>query len=117
MRVGTAWPKTADRTVMTMSAEKAAEKTRIRGCRIAISAATRKVLSPISEKMIMVRESTKEWNGWITPPASGSSDVGLPVPVLGVVSSGLVFSDEGGIGCGISCGLSGRSVGFCRFVS
>lgn len=62
-KAGTAWPSTADRTVMTMSAEKAAEKTSSRGCRIAIRAATKKVLSPISENMIMVNERMKEWKG------------------------------------------------------
>ena len=30
---------------------------------MAIKAATRKVLSPISENMIMVKDRTKEWSG------------------------------------------------------
>lgn len=64
----------------------------------------------------MVRERTNEWKGWMTPPASASSGT-APEPVLGVVSSWLVFSDEGGIGCGISWGLLGRSVGFCPLLS
>lgn len=50
---------------MAMRAIKAAEKTTILGWRMAISAATRKVLSPISEKRIMVSERTKEWKGCI----------------------------------------------------
>ena len=61
--MGTAWPRTADRIVMAIRAEKAAEKTRRRGCFIAIRAAIRKVLSPISEKIIMVRDRMKEWRG------------------------------------------------------
>lgn len=48
-----------------MRAVKAAEKTTNLGCFIAIRAATRNVLSPISEKMIIVRERTKECNGCI----------------------------------------------------
>lgn len=56
MSVGTAWPRTAERTVMTRSAERAAEKTRRRSCFMAMRAAIRKVLSPISEKRIIVRE-------------------------------------------------------------
>lgn len=58
--VGTAWPKRADRTVMKPKAASAAVKTTVRSCLMAISAAIRKVLSPISEKMIMVNESMKE---------------------------------------------------------
>ena len=46
-----------------MRAAKAAEKTIRRGCFIAISAAIRNVLSPISEKIIIVRERTKECSG------------------------------------------------------
>lgn len=46
-----------------MRAERAAEKTTRRSWRIAIRAATRKVLSPISEKRIMVIDRTKEWKG------------------------------------------------------
>lgn len=65
IRVGTAWPRTAERMVMAMRAEKAAEKTTMRGWRMAISAATRKVLSPTSEKRIMVNERRKEWRGCI----------------------------------------------------
>ncbi len=46
--------------VITINAENAAEKTTMRGCFIAINAAIRKVLSPISEKMIMVKDKTNE---------------------------------------------------------
>lgn len=100
-----------------MRAEKAAEKTRSRGWRIAIRAATRKVLSPISENIIIVKESTKEWKGWITPPTSPSVGMSLPIFFGGVVSSGSPLTTDGGTGCGISCGVSGRSVGFCCFIS
>lgn len=48
---------------MAISAVKAAEKTTSRGCFMAMSAAIRNVLSPISEKMIMVSERTKECRG------------------------------------------------------
>lgn len=63
MRVGTAWPRIAERIDMTMREPRAAEKTRKRGCFIAMRAAMRKVLSPISEKMIMMKERRKEWKG------------------------------------------------------
>lgn len=103
MRVGTAWPRTAERTVMTISAENAAEKTTRRGWRMAISAATRNVLSPISEKMIIIKESMKEWKGWMTPPASPSSmSPESDIFCCGLVSSGSPFEAEGGSGCGIS---------------
>ena len=58
--VGIYCPNRAERTVMTISAEKAAEKTSKRGCLMAIRAATRNVLSPISETTIMVNEKTSE---------------------------------------------------------
>ena len=84
---------------MTMRAEKAAEKTRRRGCRIAMRAATRKVLSPISEKMIMVKERMKEWKGWITPLGSSLSNVELvPEDFLGDVSRGSSLGRDGGTG-------------------
>lgn len=74
----------AERTVMVMSAEKAAEKTRRRGWRIAINAATRNVLSPISENRIMVKERNNECIGLMTfPPEAGPFDV--PVPAVGVL--------------------------------
>lgn len=60
INVGTAWPRTAERMVITINAENAAEKTTMRGCFIAINAAIKKVLSPISENMIMVKDKTKE---------------------------------------------------------
>jgi hypothetical protein len=59
-RDGTACPRKAERTVITIRAEKAAEKTSSRGCRIAINAATRNVLSPISENIIIVKDSMNE---------------------------------------------------------
>lgn len=63
MSVGTVWPRTAESIVMAMSALNAAENTTSLGCFMAMSAAMRNVLSPISEKMIIVRERTKEWSG------------------------------------------------------
>ena len=60
MREGTACPRMALRMVMAKRAVKAAEKTTNRGCFMAMRAATKKVLSPISEKTIMVRDRTKE---------------------------------------------------------
>ena len=48
---------------MAIRAVNAAEKTTSRGCFIAISAAIKKVLSPISEKMIIVNERIKAWRG------------------------------------------------------
>jgi hypothetical protein len=99
---------------MTIKAEKAAEKTRRRGCRIAMRAATRNVLSPISEKMIIVKDRINEWNGWITPPASSSNERVVGVFGLELVSSGFLSARESGTGCGMSWGLLGRSVGFCK---
>jgi hypothetical protein len=116
-RDGTACPKNAERTVITIRAEKAAEKTSSRGCRIAIKAATRKVLSPISENMIIVKESMNEWNGWITPPASSSGRFEAGVFGFEMVSNGSLSESESGLGCGISWGLSGSPVGFYRFVN
>jgi hypothetical protein len=63
INVGTAWPRTADRIVIAINAEKAAEKTRSLSCFIAMRAAIKNVLSPISEKRIMVSERTYEWKG------------------------------------------------------
>ena len=62
---GTAWPSAAESTVITNRAANAAENTSKGGYFIAIKAATRKVLSPISEKMIMVKARRKEWRGCI----------------------------------------------------
>ena len=64
-RVGTACPSTADKTVITVKAAKAAENTNRGGCFMAISAATKNVLSPISENNIIVKDRRKECNGWI----------------------------------------------------
>lgn len=86
IKVGTAWPRTAERMVMAMRAEKAAEKTRSRGCFMAIRAAMRKVLSPISEKRIIVKDSRSECNGWIKPLASpGKSMSGFLRPGLDTI--------------------------------
>jgi hypothetical protein len=114
---GTEWPRRAERTVMTMSAEKAAENTSSRGCRMAIRAATRNVLSPISEKMIMVNESINEWNGCMTPPASSPGRFEAGVFDFGVVVNGFLSDSASGLGCGMLCGLSGILVGFCKLVN
>ena len=109
--MGTAWPRTAERMVIAMRAEKAAEKTRRRGCFIAIKAAMRKVLSPISENMIIVRESTKEWSGWIKAAGDGGRRM---VGMKGLdIFRGSSLGGVLGTGCGISCGFSGKSAGFC----
>jgi hypothetical protein len=84
---------------------------------MAINAATRNVLSPISENIIIVKESMNEWRGCMTPPASSPGRFEAGVFGLGVVSRGSFLGSESGLGCGISCGLSGRSVGFCSHVS
>lgn len=110
MRVGTAWPRTADKTVMVISALKAAENTTRRSCFIAMSAATRNVLSPTSEKRIMVRERTKEWKGRIMPSCSSATGV-LPGLVPLVTSRWSLFA-ESGRGGDLSCVLPGRSSGF-----
>ena len=60
MRAGTAWPKMADRTVMGARAENAAENTKRRSYFMAMRAAIRKVLSPISENRIIVKERIYE---------------------------------------------------------
>lgn len=73
INVGTAWPRTAERIVMAIRAVKAAENTRRRGCFMAMRAAIRKVLSPISENMIIVKERRKEWRGCIKEPGVAAS--------------------------------------------
>lgn len=101
IRVGTAWPRSAERTVMVIRALKAAEKTIHLSWRIAISAAIRKVLSPISENIIMVKARKRECSGWMTALSSsgacvfgaGFSESGMKVLSLG---------DEGFSGSGIS---------------
>jgi hypothetical protein len=84
---------------------------------MAISAATRKVLSPISEKMIMVKESMKEWKGCMTPLASSSGRFEAGVFGFVIASNGSFSDSESGLGCGMLCGVSGRLVGFCQGVS
>ena len=100
--------------VMAMSAVKAAENTTKRGCFIAINAAMRKVLSPISEKMIIVRERTKECNGWMIE-AGAEVSMGIDGVKGFRIASGSLLATVGGTGRGISCGFSGRSAGFCNW--
>ena len=80
--VGTAWPRTADKIVITIRAGNAAENTNSGGYFIAMSAAMRKVLSPISENTIMVRERRKECRGRIK--VDGSVRVGLVTDAAGL---------------------------------
>ena len=97
--------------VIAMRALKAAVNTRTRGCFIAMRAAMRKVLSPISEKMIMVRESKKEWRGCMRDSGVAASN-GIEGVYWARIARGSDFWALGGAGCGIECGLSGKSSGF-----
>ena len=117
INVGTACPRTAERIVIVIKAEKAAEKTSIRSCFIAIRAAMRNVLSPTSENRIMVRERTKEWKGCIRPSvsSSGRSYLGEDFE-FGFVMSRWSFWADSGRGWGTLLGLSGRFSGFCQAV-
>ena len=80
---------------MAMRAVKAAEKTTNLGCFIAIRAAMRNVLSPISEKMIIVRERTKECNGCMI---DAGADVSIGIEgVKGLrIASGSLLETVGG---------------------
>ena len=103
IRVGTAWPSMAERTVMAIKAEKAAVKTRRRSCRIAIRQATRKVLSPISEKRIMVKARKREWRGEITAGSwSGVDDEGVVVEEVLSERIEESLGEDGFSGCGMS---------------
>lgn len=97
---------------MAIKAVNAAEKTRRRGCFIAIRAAIKKVLSPISENIIIVRDRRKECRGWIKDPGVVFSRGRDGVKGLRI-SRGSLFIVVGGEGGGISWGFSGRSAGFC----
>ena len=85
-----------------MRAVKAAEKTTSRGCFIAISAAMRNVLSPISENMIIVRESTKECKGCIIEAGAAVSDGKEGVKGCLRMARGSLFEADSGTGCGMS---------------
>lgn len=53
----------------------AAEKTTLRGCRIAMSAAIKNVLSPNSDIMIIVNENKKECSGAdVNPDGESASE-------------------------------------------
>jgi hypothetical protein len=58
-RLGAAQPISAERTVIAASAETAPMKTCFRGLRIAITAAMKKVLSPISEASMTPQDLKK----------------------------------------------------------
>ena len=80
---------------------------------MAISAATRNVLSPISEKMIIVNESIKECMGEMTAGSCSSGFLG----VVGFSEESMSsFGEDGFSGWGISCGFEGRSSGTCEHV-
>jgi hypothetical protein len=59
IKLGAAQPKKAEKTVITARAPRAPEKTVTRECRIAKSAATKNVLSPISETTIIAMDLKK----------------------------------------------------------
>ena len=87
-------------------------KTTMRSWRMAMRAATRKVLSPISLKRIMVKERTREWMGEMT--AGSWSSTGVDGLVLVDEESGIKvvsLGEDGFSGYGMSCDLGGRSVG------
>ena len=86
-------------------------KTTILSWRIAIRAATRKVLSPISENMIIVKDRKSECMGEMNA-GSWDGSRGLLGAVLGL--SGMMVSslgEDGFSGMGMSWDLAGRSVG------
>ena len=115
IRVGTACPRTAERIVIAINAEKAAEKTSNLSCFIAMRAAIKNVLSPISEKRIIVRERMYEWKGCISPSfasSTGRSYLGCDVFDSGLEMSKWSLFAEFGRGCGRLFGLLGRSLGF-----
>lgn len=94
--VGTVWPRTADSTVMTHKAEKAAVKTSSRSWRMAIRHATKNVLSPISEKSIIVKARKSECIGEMT--AGSCSEMGEEGSVMDEDLSGMMvvsFGEEG----------------------
>ena len=82
---------------MTIMAGKEAEKTSSGECFMAMRAATRKVLSPISEKMIMVKARTKEWRGCISVAGTDSGSRVLGDWGFGISRElSLVLPDGGG---------------------
>ncbi len=86
---------------MAIRAVKAAEKTMNRGCFIAIKAAIKNVLSPISEKMIIARERTKECSGWMI-----EAELPVSIGMEGVkgarIARGSLLEAVAGTGCGRS---------------
>lgn len=75
--MGTAWPRTADKIDITIKDANAAVNTTTRGCFIAMRAAMRNVLSPISENRIMIKERVKECHGELIVPDISSSSSSL----------------------------------------
>ena len=99
---------------MAIKAAKAAEKTTRRGCFMAIRAAMRNVLSPISEKIIIDKERRKECRGCNREAGVDVSKLleGVKDFMISLISSGFFFEVVFGSGWGISWGFSGRSAGF-----
>ena len=68
---------------------------------MAIRAAIRNVLSPISEKMIIARERTKECSGWMR-----EAELPVSMGMEGVkgarTARGSLLEAVGGTGCGMS---------------
>ena len=71
----------------------------------------RKVLSPISEKMIIVKERKKECKGCIMD-AGAAVKAGKDGVKGFKIANGSLLEAESGTGCGRSCGFWGRSAGF-----
>lgn len=65
IRLGTTWPRNAERMDMMAKEENAAEKTTRRECFMAIMAAIRNVLSPISDTMIINKDIIKDFSIFI----------------------------------------------------
>lgn len=82
-KLGKTWPKNADRTDMMAKEEKAAANTTNRECFMAIIAAIKKVLSPISDTMIMSKEIRKDFSNSALEPTSLSRPT--PTSLFGVV--------------------------------
>lgn len=77
-KLGTTWPKKADKTDITKRDEKAPANTTSRECFIAMMAAIKNVLSPISDTMIIKNESIKPCCGVVCDDVEGDMMSGEP---------------------------------------
>ena len=104
MRVGRRWPIAAERMDMTTREPNAPAKTSSRGWRIARIAAMQKVLSPISENIIIAKDcstvsgvlSPVHWSApWLQKSAQCGWNKwkGLPLDTLGVYLSCSPFNN------------------------